>query len=67
FAHTVNYWSFAAFKHGLKLHLSPVAAYYMVAILLTKCHTYLHGGNQTSEKFRIDPPSLEEYLYLENI
>ncbi|PWW75943.1 hypothetical protein C7212DRAFT_193732, partial [Tuber magnatum] len=67
FVHIVNYWSFAAFKRGLKLHLSPVAAYYMVAVLLTNCQTCLHRRNQTSEKFRMDPPSLEEYLYLENI
>ncbi|RPB02874.1 hypothetical protein L873DRAFT_1833973 [Choiromyces venosus 120613-1] len=43
FAHIVNYWSFAVFKHGLKLHLSPVAAYYMIAVLLTNCHTCLSG------------------------
>ncbi|RPA93511.1 hypothetical protein L873DRAFT_1704691, partial [Choiromyces venosus 120613-1] len=64
FAHIVNYWSFAVFKRGLKLHLSPVAAYYMIAVLLTNCHTCLHGGNQTLEKFRMDPPLVEEYLYL---
>ncbi|RPA94895.1 hypothetical protein L873DRAFT_1699950, partial [Choiromyces venosus 120613-1] len=64
FAHIVNYWSFAVFKRGLKLHLSPVAAYYIIAVLLTNCHTCLRGGNQTSENFRMDPPSAEEYLYL---
>ncbi|KAG0132764.1 hypothetical protein HOY82DRAFT_483587, partial [Tuber indicum] len=49
----------------LKLHLSPVAAYSMIAVLHTNCHTCLCGGNQTSEKFGIDPPSVKEYLYLE--
>ena len=62
FAMVCNQWNFISFKRALKLGLSPVAAYYLFACFLTNCHTCLRGVNQTSEKYGLTPPQLEEYL-----
>ena len=47
----------------LKLGLTPVAAMYEVAVLLTNCHTCFHGS-QTNFYFGVLPPSLDTYLRL---
>jgi hypothetical protein len=65
FGMVVNYWSLTSFKRALKIGLSPVAVYYIVASLFTNCLTCFRGGNQTSEKFGVSPPTIEEYLFLE--
>ncbi|KAI5815617.1 hypothetical protein BZA77DRAFT_220491, partial [Pyronema omphalodes] len=54
-------WSFNGFKDELRNGLSPVAAYFMVAVLLTNIHGCVHG-NETSQQFNCPPPSLHEYL-----
>ena len=63
FGHTQVLWTYTAYGKGLRAGSSPVAAYFAVAILLTNCLTCLRG-NQTSERFVVDPPSVEEYLSL---
>jgi hypothetical protein len=63
FGKTMMLWSFNGFKNDLKVGLSPVAAYFMVAVLFTNIHTCLHGS-QTSKQFNCPPPSLETYLAL---
>lgn len=65
FALHQNLWTFNGFRLGLKIEQSPVAAYYVVAVLLSNIYTCLRG-NQTSKQFAMDPPSLEEYLKLED-
>ena len=49
-------------KAGLGAGLSPVAAYFMVSVLLSNIHTCIYG-NRTSRKFRCSPPSIEDYLH----
>lgn len=63
FARVQNAWLFNAFDKQLKIRLSPVPAYYMVSVLLVNIWTCLRG-NQTSQQFNLEPPSLEEYLRL---
>jgi len=63
FRHTQVLWTYTAYGKGLRAGSSPVAAYFAAAILLTNCLTCLRG-NQTSARFVVDPPSLEEYLLL---
>lgn len=51
-------------KH--KILLSPVAKFMKVSVLLANCHTCLNGGNQISDFFNCQPPTLEEYLSMPN-
>ncbi|RPA78918.1 hypothetical protein BJ508DRAFT_241067 [Ascobolus immersus RN42] len=57
-----RYWTFTAFKRSNRVGLSPVAAYYLCAALLTNIHTCLRRRNQISDKFDLEPPTLKEYL-----
>ena len=66
FGRVVNYWSLNAYKSGLKLGLSPIAAYYMVGVLLSNILLCVSGGSQVSEKYNLPPPTLDEYLYIED-
>lgn len=54
-----------AFAASMSLGQQPVAAFYRVAALLSNCLTCIRGGNQTSQRYSISPPSLEEYLGFE--
>ena len=45
-----------------KVHLVPVASPYRVAHILTKCKTWLEGGDRTSKHFGLRPPTLEQYM-----
>jgi hypothetical protein len=54
-------FAFLDFKKNLKLFLQPVGKYYIVAAILTNCHTCLYGSI-TGQYFGVNPPSLEEYL-----
>ncbi|RPB02912.1 hypothetical protein L873DRAFT_1826546 [Choiromyces venosus 120613-1] len=53
------------FQNSLKVGLSPVVAYYIVATLLINSLLCLTGSSQVSEKYGLNPPSVEEYLYIE--
>ena len=63
FGHTQVHWTYTAFGKDLRAGSSPVTAYFAAAILLTNCLTCLRG-NQTSERYVVDSPSLEEYLLI---
>ena len=38
------FWIYLDFHKNLKVLLQPVAKYYLVAALLTNCHTCLYGS-----------------------
>ena len=57
----LSLFAFVDYKKNQKLFLQPVAKYYLVATLLTNCHTCLNGS-VTSEYFNLLPPTLEEYM-----
>lgn len=61
FGKIVTNFSYLDFKKSNKVLLQPIGKYYLVAALLTNCHTCLYGS-QTSTFFGVDPPSLETYL-----
>jgi hypothetical protein len=61
FGLTANLWAANQFAVGLQSRRSPVAAYYMVAILIT--NIYICVRAQPSP-FGLTPPLLEEYLQL---
>ncbi|XP_061182302.1 uncharacterized protein LOC133190627 [Saccostrea echinata] len=61
FGKILSLFAFVDYKKNQKLFLQPVAKYYLVASLLTNCHTCLYGS-VTSEYFNLPPPTLEEYM-----
>jgi len=56
-----NYFKFIDFKKNLKVGLSSVGKMYAVSALLRNALTCLYG-NETSEYFQLDPPSLQDYF-----
>lgn len=61
FGKLLQYFSFVDFKRNNKVLLQPLGKYYIVAALLTNCHTCMNGS-LTSTFFQVEPPSLETYL-----
>ena len=59
-----NYFKFIDFKKNLKVGLSSVGKMYAVSALLRNALTCVYGryGNETSEYFQLDPPSLQDYF-----
>ncbi|CAB1108116.1 unnamed protein product [Ectocarpus sp. CCAP 1310/34] len=62
FKEMTSKWAFVDMKCQQKFLLSPVATQYKVATLLSNFHSCLNGGNQISQYFGVEPPTLEEYL-----
>lgn len=61
FGDVVNYFKFMDFKKNLKIGLSQVGKMYIVAAVLRNALTCLYG-NETSQFFELDPPTLQEYF-----
>ena len=61
FGDIANSFKFTGYKKNLKIGLSSVGKMYVVCALLRNAITCLYG-NQTSEYFGVDPPTLEEYF-----
>lgn len=62
FGKITQYFAYLDFKKNNKILLQPVGKYYLVATILTNCHTCLYGS-QTSTFFNVSPPELETYLH----
>ena len=63
FGKVVQYFSWIDFPKNQKLYLQPVALHYLVAVLLTNCHTCLYGSTINS-LLDSAPPTLEQYLHV---
>lgn len=61
FGDIVNYFTFMDFHKNLKIGLSSVGKMYIVSALLRNAHTCCNG-NQSSEYFNLELPTLEEYF-----
>ena len=61
FGDVINYFKFLDFKKNLKIGLGSVGKMYVVCALLRNAFTCLYG-NQISEFFELDPPSLQDYF-----
>ena len=61
FGEITRKWTYNSFGMQLRSGQQPVAAYLFASVLLTNCWTCLNH-NQTSRRYRMDPPGLEEYL-----
>ena len=61
FRDIINSFKFLDYKKNLKIGLSSVGKMYIVCALLRNAVTCLYG-NQTSEFFDLEPPTLEEYF-----
>ena len=64
FAIHANSWQLFTKKHVMKIGLSPAAAYYLVAVLMSNITNCLRG-NQTSKRLQCSPPNVEDYLRIE--
>jgi hypothetical protein len=62
FGQAQNLWLSNAFSIQLQPQQQPVAAFYMVSVLLTNCFTCLEGNNASGSRFLLKPPTLEAYL-----
>ena len=62
FGYTLNLWAANGYKYSQKIGHSPVAARYLVAVLLTNIRTCIDSGNQVAYYFNYKPPTLAEYL-----
>lgn len=56
-------WALVDNKKSMKMELSPVIAFWALAVWLTNLLTCTHGANQVSEWFDCLPPSLEEFIH----
>lgn len=61
FGKLFNNWKFLKDTKNLKLQVSPISKYFLIAVLLTNAHTSIYGS-QTSTYFQHPPPSLAEYF-----
>ena len=61
FGDIINSYKFLDYKKNLKIGLSSVGKMYLVCALLRNAITCLRG-NQTSEFFDLEQPTLEEYF-----
>ena len=61
FGDIINSFKFLDYKKNLKIGLSRRGKMYLVCVLLRNAITCLYG-NQTSEFFDLEPPTLEEYF-----
>ena len=62
FGDVITSFKFLDYKKNLKIGLSSVGKMYTVCALLRNAITCLYG-NQTSEYFELNPPTLEEYFW----
>lgn len=62
FGRVVNLFTFLELKRAIKLGLSPIASFYRTGVIFTNFRTILDGGNQTTVKYGVSPPTLDEYL-----
>lgn len=61
FGDVVRSFKFLDFKNNLKIGLSAVGKMYVVCAVIRNALTCLYG-NQTSDYFGIDPPTIQEYF-----
>ena len=62
FGDILNFFKFLDFKKNLKIGLTAVGKMYTVCAILRKALSRLYG-NQTSNFFNLDPPTLQEYFF----
>ncbi|KAE9395878.1 hypothetical protein BT96DRAFT_958384 [Gymnopus androsaceus JB14] len=62
FGKLAHNWAFLNYSQDLSVHKSPIARYFLVAVLLTNAHTCLHGS-ETSRYFGLAPLKLHEYFF----
>ena len=55
-------WASNTHKYSQKIGNSPVAACYLVAVLLTNIQTCISDENQMAKHFECKAPTLVEYL-----
>ena len=67
FGRVAQLWQFIDFSKTHKLHSTSPARTYLNAQFLTNCHNCMYGGNQISQYFECPPPSLHDYLNMDEL
>ena len=62
FGIVVSLWAYVDFSKKQNLSWTNPATAYLNAQFLTNCHNCMYG-NQVSNCFQIDPPTLHEYIH----
>ena len=65
FGDVQKFWTYTAFGKAQRAGSQPVAAYYVVAVLLTNLLACLRGERQ-GNRFGLTPPSVESYLSIDD-
>jgi hypothetical protein len=55
-------WTYTAFAKGFRASFQPVAAIFVVAVLLMNCHTCFCGNSGQNNRFAVLPPKVEDYI-----
>ncbi|KAH9157384.1 hypothetical protein AeRB84_000748, partial [Aphanomyces euteiches] len=66
FGRMKSLWAFITYKDQQKIMLQNIGKVVSLAMFLTNCDCCYNGGNQISSYFGLTPPSLQEYLQLNN-
>ena len=61
FGKVSSLFAFVDFEKNQKLYLQPVASYWLIATMLTNCHSCFYGNN-TSVYFGVPCPEVEDFL-----
>lgn len=64
FAEVMKYFTFCKFKYAMKIHSNNPAKVYMLStIFKNMLHCARQGGYSAFSKFKVDPPTLEDYIH----
>jgi len=67
FNHIITLFPFFEYKRHQRVLQRPLALMFRAAVLLANCHSCLRQTNQTSRKFGVLPPTIDEYLHIAEV
>jgi hypothetical protein len=56
-------WTYTMSHKQLRSGSQAVGVFFRFAVLLNNCRACIPGRDPTSDRFKVKPPTLEEYLY----
>lgn len=63
FGYVLQYFPFSDFKKSQKTLLAEVHTHYICSVLLANIHSCIRQTNPSASKFRVNPPTIDEYLH----
>ncbi|OAD77220.1 hypothetical protein PHYBLDRAFT_165708 [Phycomyces blakesleeanus NRRL 1555(-)] len=62
FAHVGSFFAFLKYSQTQRIDQCSVGLYYIIGTFLKNVHICYNGGNKTSAKFDVSPPTPEQYI-----